>query len=148
MTESYFETKRWCACSKPKSWLEGAGFWDVKELVIRLLVEVESPTGKLLLHFMRYQTEAPVDTSCLPCQILSPFPSEVPTNASQLATEFPQPNFDEIRFGNFYINMHIVSGRKPRDPRPGDMLRDDTRQGMTSISTDAVKRLDQKKSNQ
>jgi hypothetical protein len=40
-----------------KSWLEGAGFWDVRELVIRLPVGGESSAGKLLLEFMRYQTD-------------------------------------------------------------------------------------------
>lgn len=67
-----------------KSWLEGAGFWDVKELVIRLPVGGESPGGKLLLDFMKYQTDL---ENCIPlvslasryliftlCQILSPFP--------------------------------------------------------------------------
>lgn len=61
---------------------------------------------------------------------------------TQLATNLPKPNFNDISFGNFYINMHIVSGRKPRDPRPGDMLRDGTRQGMTASTYDTMKRLD------
>jgi hypothetical protein len=72
----------------------------------------------------------------------------VPTNASQLATKLLQPNFDEISFGNFYINMHVVSGRKPRDPRPGDMLRDGTRQGMATVPFEILKKADTLKYNQ
>lgn len=40
-----------------KSWLEGAGFWDVKELVMRLPVGGDSPAGKLLLEFVKYQVD-------------------------------------------------------------------------------------------
>ena len=40
-----------------KSWLEGAGFWDVKQLVMRLPVGGDSLAGKLLLDCLRYQTD-------------------------------------------------------------------------------------------
>jgi hypothetical protein len=72
----------------------------------------------------------------------------MPTKASQLATKLPQPNFGEISFGNFYINMHVVSGRKPRDPRPGDVLRDGTRQSMTAFTFEISKSADTLKSPQ
>jgi hypothetical protein len=72
----------------------------------------------------------------------------VPPNASQLATKLPRLNFDEISFGNFYINMHVVSGRKPKDPRPGDMLRDGTRQGVTTVPFEILKKADALKYNQ
>jgi hypothetical protein len=40
-----------------KSWLEGAGFWDVKQLVMRLPVGGDSAAGKLLLDFIKYQID-------------------------------------------------------------------------------------------
>jgi hypothetical protein len=40
-----------------KSWLEGAGFWDVKQVILRLPVGGSSSGGKLLLEFMRDQVE-------------------------------------------------------------------------------------------
>lgn len=46
-----------------KSWLEGAGFWDVKELVMRLPVGGDTPAGKLLLEMMKYQTDL---ENCIP----------------------------------------------------------------------------------
>jgi hypothetical protein len=39
-----------------KSWLEGAGFYDVKQLVIRLPVGGGSAAGKALLEVMSYQS--------------------------------------------------------------------------------------------
>lgn len=46
-----------------KSWLEGAGFWDVKQLVMRLPVGGDSDPGKLLLDFIKYQTDL---ENCIP----------------------------------------------------------------------------------
>ena len=40
-----------------KSWLEGAGFWDVKQVVLRLPVGGSSAGGKLLLQFLKQQVE-------------------------------------------------------------------------------------------
>jgi hypothetical protein len=67
---------------------------------------------------------------------------------SQLANSLPQTNFDEISRGNFFINMHIVTGRKPKYPRPGDKLVDGTRQEMTASKYDVMKKLNEAKSNQ
>lgn len=72
----------------------------------------------------------------------------MPTNASQLATKLPRLNFDEISFSNFNINMYVVSGRKPKGPRPGDMLRDGTRQGVTTVPFEILKKADALKYNQ
>lgn len=44
--------------------------------------------------------------------------------------------------------MHVVTGRKPRDPRPGDMLRDGTRQGMAASKLLDPKKIDTSKSHQ
>ncbi len=134
-----------------KSWLEGAGFWDVKQLVMRLPVGGDTPAGKLLLEFMRYQTDLENFVPLVSLSTVPPAPhihSRRLIKVIQLATELPQPNFNEIGFGKFYINMHIVSGRKPRDPRPGDMLKDGTRQGMSTNTFDRLKRADTSKGDQ
>lgn len=44
--------------------------------------------------------------------------------------------------------MHVVSGRKPKDPRPGDLLRDGTRQGVTTVPFEILKKADTLKYNQ
>ncbi|APA08227.1 predicted protein [Sclerotinia sclerotiorum 1980 UF-70] len=79
---------------KLKSWLEGAGFWDVKEIVHRL----------------------PLRERLLPVEI------------------------EEIESGNYYLTLHIVTARKPRSPRAGDLLMDGTRQEMTDIKYDQMAR--------
>jgi hypothetical protein len=66
----------------------------------------------------------------------------------QLATKLPEIDFDSLNFGNYYINMHVITGRKPKYPRPGDMLVNGTRQGMTPSTYDFMYRLKSVKSNQ
>lgn len=50
----------------------------------------------------------------------------------QLETEFPISEADRVAMesGKYFLNLHIVTGRKPLQPRPGDLLIDGTRQGM------------------
>ena len=45
------------AASNLKSWLQGAGFWDVKQTVTRLPVGGASQTGKLLKDFIIYEMD-------------------------------------------------------------------------------------------
>ncbi len=40
-----------------KTWLEGAGFWDIRQLVMHLPIGGDSTAGKLLLDFLEYQTD-------------------------------------------------------------------------------------------
>jgi hypothetical protein len=44
--------------------------------------------------------------------------------------------------GSYYLNLHIVTGYKPHKPRPGDLLMDGTRQGMSESTYDAMARAD------
>jgi hypothetical protein len=48
----------------------------------------------------------------------------------QIANSLPQLEIAEMGSGRYFINLHIVTGRKPLQPRPGDLLLDGSRQGM------------------
>jgi hypothetical protein len=50
----------------------------------------------------------------------------------QIEKAFPISEADRVAMesGKYFLNLHIVTGRKPLQPRPGDMLIDGTRQGM------------------
>jgi hypothetical protein len=52
------------------------------------------------------------------------------THLEQVKQGLPSLEIDEMNSGNYYINLHIVTGRKPAQPRAGDLLLDGTRQGM------------------
>lgn len=66
----------------------------------------------------------------------------------QLAKKLPKIEEDAIASGFYYFNLHIVTGRKPKYPRPGDLLLDGTRQEMTTSKYDAMAKLNNAKSNQ
>jgi hypothetical protein len=68
------------------------------------------------------------------------------TNHRPLAANLPQIDFDQISQGNYFINMHIVTARKPKYPRAGDKLSDGTRQEMTAQKYDAMMKLSDGKS--
>jgi hypothetical protein len=131
-----------------KSWLEGAGFWDVKQVVLRLPVGGSSSGGKLLLDVMKQQValENQIPTVSLQAFLGREIAYEVVLIESQLAANLPQIDFDKISKGNYFINMHIVTARKPKYPRPGDKLMDGTRQEMTAQKYDAMKKLNDGKS--
>jgi hypothetical protein len=48
--------------------------------------------------------------------------------ALQLKENLPVLEVDAVESGKFYINLHIVTGRKPSNLRTGDLLSDGTRQ--------------------
>ena len=50
--------------------------------------------------------------------------------------------------GKFYLNLHIVTGRKPKDPRPGDLLVNGDRKEMTQGVYNAMARFQEVKSSQ
>jgi hypothetical protein len=66
----------------------------------------------------------------------------------QLATQLPNVDASDLALGNFFLNLHIITARKPREPRPGDLLLDGTRQEMTKSKYDAMARLNNAKGNQ
>lgn len=113
---------------KLRSWLEGGGFWDVKETVIPLPVGGPSPAGKLLLRIM--MEELSIENSI-------PLLKE---NMSAI-------NLNEISLGNYYVNLHVLTARKPELPRDGDMLMDGTRQEMRSMKDDTTVRRSDARTN-
>jgi hypothetical protein len=48
---------------------------------------------------------------------------------------------DAIESGSYHLNIHVVTGRKPHLPRPGDLLLDGGRQDMTESSYDTIARF-------
>jgi hypothetical protein len=61
--------------------------------------------------------------------------------AEQVGRTLPQLELDAMQSGSYYMNLHIITGRKPRQPRPGDLLLDGTRQEMTTATYDAMARF-------
>ena len=55
---------------------------------------------------------------------------------------------DAIESGDYYLNLHIVTGRKPCHPRAGDLLLNGSRQEMTASKYEAMARTEDPKSNQ
>lgn len=113
---------------KLKAWLEGSGFWDVKEVVIPLPVGGPSPTGKLLFTIM--EEEINIENS-------------VPL----LKANLPAMNLTEISHGNYYINLHVLTARKPKLPKAGDMLMDGMRQEITDMTYDTMVRMNDSTTN-
>ena len=66
----------------------------------------------------------------------------------QLRKKLPQLEMEYITKGDFFLNLHIVTGRKPKWPRPGDLLLDGTRQEMTTSKYSQMAKLNDAKSNQ
>ncbi|KAB8299796.1 hypothetical protein EYC80_000048 [Monilinia laxa] len=109
-----------------KSWLEGAGFWDVKEIVHRLPVGGTTTTGQRLKDFILYQIE-------------------LENSISQLREKLLPVEVNEIESGNYFLTLHIVTARKPRCPRAGDLLIDGTREEMTDVKYDQMARSNELK---
>ncbi|QSZ36041.1 hypothetical protein DSL72_007165 [Monilinia vaccinii-corymbosi] len=109
-----------------KSWVEGAGFWDVKEIVHRLPVGGATTTGQRLKDFILYQVGLERDIPQLRERLL---PVEI----------------EEIESGNYFLTLHIVTARKPRCPRAGDLLIDGTREEMTDVKYDQMARSNELK---
>lgn len=57
-----------------------------------------------------------------------------------LASKFHEFDMNDLNFGNFYLNLHIVTARKPKFPRPGDLLMDGTRQEMAQFKYEKMAR--------
>ncbi|TGO75097.1 hypothetical protein BELL_0234g00030 [Botrytis elliptica] len=107
-----------------KSWLEGAGFWDVKEIVHRLPVGGSTTTGQRLKEFILYQIK---------------LENDIP----QLRERLSPVEIEEIESGNHYLTLHIVTARKPRCPRAGDLLMNGTREEMTDMKYDQMARVNE-----
>lgn len=53
----------------------------------------------------------------------------------------PTVEVDAIESGDYHLNIHVVTARKPPMSRPGDLLLDGKRQDMTEMSYDAMARF-------
>lgn len=137
----------------------GNRFWDVKEIIFRLQIGGSTNGGKLMQQIvqrrMDMEEEIPLvspsgglredstETSRCPLEL-----AQLMLRWKQLAKELPKIEADAIESGFYYFNLHIVTGRKPKYPRPGDLLLDGTRQEMTTSKYDAMAKLNDAKSNQ
>ncbi|KAM3080910.1 hypothetical protein ACMFMF_002827 [Clarireedia jacksonii] len=104
-----------------KSWLEGAGFWDVHERIRRLRIGGTTTTGKRIKDFILYQTE-------------------LEDSIPQLKENLPPVEADAVESGNYYLTVHIVTARKPPFPRAGDRLTNGSREGMSDEKHDYMSR--------
>ncbi|TVY76004.1 hypothetical protein LSUE1_G005491 [Lachnellula suecica] len=73
---------------------------------------------------------------------------ELEDTIPKLKAELPTPELDAIKSGNYWLNLYLVTGRKPSLPRPGDLLSDGTRQEMTASTYDAMARFNDAKTSQ
>jgi hypothetical protein len=58
----------------------------------------------------------------------------------QLLQTLPKLELEALESGTYFLNLHIVTSRKPRQPRLGDLLLDGSRQEMTESMYDAMAR--------
>jgi hypothetical protein len=80
------------------------------------------------LIFFKHSNEdaIPNASACILCL------SQVYTNHPQLKSELPVIETAAIESGDYYLNFHIVTGRKPQHSRAGDLLLNGSRQEMTA----------------
>jgi hypothetical protein len=112
-----------------KSWVEDAGFWDVKQHIWCIPVGGESRSGQLLQKLLLDQIEQE---------------NQIP----QLRDSLPEVEIDALKSGLYHINLHIVTGRKPAMPRAGDLLLDGSRQEMTDSKYEEMQRRSASLANQ
>ncbi|KAF4626436.1 hypothetical protein G7Y89_g11719 [Cudoniella acicularis] len=110
-----------------KYWLQTAGFYDVKQVILRLPIGGKTTTGQKLKNVILWQME---------------LENAIP----KLKAELPAAEVNEIESGLYYLNLHIVTGRKPPKPRTGDLLADGARQEMSPSTYDTMARLNDTKS--
>jgi hypothetical protein len=61
--------------------------------------------------------------------------------------KLPFVKAEDLAPGKYFLNRHVVTGRKLGMPRTGDLLADGTRQEMTSTRCAVLARLDYAQSN-
>ncbi|KAG9237287.1 hypothetical protein BJ875DRAFT_370352 [Amylocarpus encephaloides] len=104
-----------------KTWLQASGFYDVKQAIFQLPIGGDTASGKKLQDLLLYQFK-------------------LEDSIPKLKSVLPEVEIDEIKSGVYYLNFHIVTGRKPPYPRTGDLLPDGTRYGMTPSTYNAMAR--------
>jgi hypothetical protein len=65
----------------------------------------------------------------------------------QLLEALPKVEVRDLENGSYYLNLHVVTARKPHNPRAGDLLING-RQEMTDLIYDQMARFSDAKSNQ
>ncbi|CZR59317.1 uncharacterized protein PAC_09209 [Phialocephala subalpina] len=101
-----------------KSWIEGAGFWDVKQFILPIPVGGSTRSGRLLKEYILYQLE-------------------LENSIPKLLQELSKFEADALETGAYHLNIHIVTGRKPMDLRTGDLMPSGERREMTNSTYDA-----------
>ena len=103
-----------------------------------LIVGGSSESGKLLEELILYQTSLENEVPKVgDLQLVKP-----ETNVTQLKEGLPEIEIEAIDSGLYYINLHIITGRKPLNHRLGDLLPDGTRQEMTDSKCDEIRCFD------
>jgi hypothetical protein len=57
-----------------------------------------------------------------------------------LKAELPKVEPNDLFSGEYHLNFHIVTGRKPSTPRTGDLLANGSRNEMTPFTYEAMAR--------
>lgn len=70
------------------------------------------------------------------------------TEVFKLEEELPLVDLIDLESGEYHLNLHFVTGRKPKDPRPGDLLANGTQQSMAGLAYDTLSRQESKKNSQ
>jgi hypothetical protein len=114
-------------------------FYDVEEVIIRLPVGGDTTTGQKLRDMILYQLE--LEDSIPKVFIFHPTTQGKPTSdTSQLKAELPVIDLADLYSGEYHLNFHIVTGRKPSTPRTGDLLANGSRNEMTPFTYQAMAR--------
>lgn len=126
-----------------KSRIQGSGFWDVKELVLRLPIGGASDSGKLLCDVLAEQIKDEDEYKL----VRSYEYYKLSTNRA--APSIPaKVDPHDLTSGEYFLNLHICSGRKPLEVRQGDLLSDGTRKEMSTARYNAMARTNHAASNQ
>ncbi|KAL3427087.1 hypothetical protein PVAG01_00596 [Phlyctema vagabunda] len=106
-----------------KSWLQGGGFWDVHETIMRLPVGGDTRTGQLIMNFIKYQA------------------SELEDQVPKLKEALAPIDFERLPSLDLFLNCHIITGRNPHEGRMGDLRDDGQRESMTEATYDSMERF-------
>jgi hypothetical protein len=99
-----------------------------------------SDGGKLLKELILYRTR--LEDEILQVSRISAYLIGSTLISPQLKMAIPELELEAIDSGLYYVNLHIITARKPQNHRLGDLLSDGTRQEMTDQKYDAMIRFD------
>jgi hypothetical protein len=111
---------------------------------LRLPVGGNTKSGQLLKDFVLYQI---LLEDSIP-KVGFPHHFSMSAKLPQLLEALPKVEVQDLENGSYYLNLHVVTARKPHNPRAGDLLIDGTRQEMTDSKYDQMARFSDAKLNQ